>query len=218
MADSGHVIAASAHYMRSPDAGPVEIDCELLRRGRSITQVRTRMRQGGRPCVEALISITQLEPPAAARWDAGVPDLPHVRFDDCIRLQPLSPDGLTVPILSQVELRLDPESNGMVSGRPSGRGHLSGWLALPGGEDFDPISLLCAVDAFPPPTFDIDFSWVSTVELTAYVRAIPAPGPVRVVKRARLVDAHWVDETCDIWDGTGRLVAQATQLARMPRG
>src|SRR5438105_4640319 len=46
---------------------------------------------------------------------------------------------------------------------------------LPGHEQFDPTSLLFAVDAFPPATFDIDFSgWVPTLELTVYVRALPA--------------------------------------------
>ena len=58
------------------------------------------------------------------------------------------------------------------------------------GEAFDPASLLFAVDAFPPATFDIEFSgWVPTLELTAYVRAVPAPGPVRVLQRAQLIEA-----------------------------
>jgi len=120
-------------------------------------------------------------------------------------------------MLDQVDLRLDPESSGMTSGRPSGRGQLRGWLTLLGQESFDPISLLYAVDALPTATFDTaSSSWVSTVELTAYVRAIPAAGPVWIVRRARLIDPQWVDETCDVWDGTGRLVAQATQLAKVP--
>src|SRR5438270_6369064 len=47
-----HVIAASAHYLRSPEPGPVEIETEILRAGRSASQVRARMSQGDRPCVE----------------------------------------------------------------------------------------------------------------------------------------------------------------------
>jgi len=219
LTDSGHVVAASAHYLRSPDPGSVEIDGELLRRGRSISQVRVRMSQSGRPCVEALMSISELDPSAAPRWDVGVPDVQHVPFDDCVRLEPSTPDGLRVSMFDQVDLRLDPELIGITSGRPSGRGQVRGWLKLLGEESFDPISLLYAVDALPPPTFDTDFnSMVSTIELTAYVRAMPAPGAVRIVKRARLIDLRCVDETCDVWDGTGRLVAQATQLAKVPHG
>ena len=90
---------------------------------------------------------------------------------------------------------------------------------LPGHEQFDPTSLLFAVDAFPPATFDIDFSgWVPTLELTVYVRALPAPGPVRVLHRAQLIDGQRVDEACYIWDNTGRLVASSTQLAGIRLG
>jgi hypothetical protein len=77
---------------------------------------------------------------------------------------------------------------------------------------------------------------VPTLELTVYVRAVPAPGPLRVRQRSRLVggprpnserpptasrgptarhqcSVGLVDEVCDIWDSRDRLVAQATQLA-----
>jgi hypothetical protein len=219
LAESGHVVAASAHYLRSPDPGPVEIEGEVLRRGRSVSHVRAHLSQGGRTCVETLMSTSELDPPAAPSWDAGVPDIQHVPFEDGIRLPSVTPDGTRVPMMGQIDVRLDPESSGVTKGRPSGRGQLRGWLKLLGEESFDPISLLYAVDAFPPTGFDIDsHGFASTVQLTAYVRAIPAPGPVRVLSRARLLDAQWIDETCDVWDGTGRLVAQATQLARVPLG
>ena len=212
---SGHVVAASAHYLRSPDPGPVEIDGEVLRRGRSISQVRAGMSQGGRRCVEGLLSLGELDPAAAPRWDGGVPDVQHVAFEDCFRLPPLTPDGIPVAMLNHVDLRLDPVSTGFIQGRPSGKGQLSGWLELL-GESFDPISLLYAIDAFPPATFDTDSGcWMATVEMTAYVRAVPAPGPVRIVSRARLIDPQWVDQSCDVWDSGGRLVAQATQLAKV---
>jgi acyl-coenzyme A thioesterase PaaI-like protein len=210
-----HVAAASAHYLRSPDPGPVEIAGEVLRRGRSISQVRVRMSQGGRPCVEALMSTGVLEAATTPRWDGGARDTPPPAFDDGIRLPPLTPDGIPVEMLNHVDLRVDRESSGMIDRRPSGRGRLTGWLALL-GEDFDPISLLYAIDAFPPATWDTDAGcWMSTIEMTAYVRAVPAPGPLRVVSRTRLVDPPWVDQTCEIRDGTGRLVAQASQLAKV---
>ena len=92
-------------------------------------------------------------------------------------------------------------------------------LALPEDGAFDPTSLLFAVDAFPPATFDIEFSgWVPTLELTVYVRALPASGPVRVLQRAQLIDAHRVDEACYVWDHTGRVVAHSNQLAGIRLG
>jgi hypothetical protein len=215
----GHVIAASAHYLHSPDPGPVVIEVDVLRAGRSASQVRARMSQDDQACVEALLTTSQLDGAVAPYWAQGLPAISQVAYEDCARLVPRPPDGRRVAIMDQVEVRLEPESSGFTAGQPSGRGELRGWLALPAGEAFDPTSLLFAVDAFPPATFDIEYSgWVPTLELTVYVRALPAPGPVRVLQRAQLIDARRVDEECYIWDRTGRLVAHGSQLAGVRLG
>lgn len=214
-----HVVAASAHYLHSPDPGPVAIETELLRGGRSASQVRIRMSQGGDACVEALVTTSQLDAGAEPYWDRGLPIRSDVSLEECEPFATRTPNGMRVAIMEQIEIRLEPESLGFTAGRPSGRGELRGWLALPSSQAFDPISLLFAVDAFPPATFDIEFSgWVPTLELTVYVRALPAPGPVRVLQRAQLIDAQRVDESCSVWDCTGRLVAQGTQLAGVRLG
>jgi len=218
---SGHrdVIAASAHYLHSPDPGPVLIQTELLRAGRAASRVRARMSQRGQACVEALLTVGELDPTKTAYWESGVPQAGVVGYEECAPLVARTPDGRRVPIMEQIQVRLEPASAGFTTGRPSGRGELRGWLALPGGEAFDPSSLLFAVDAFPPATFDIEYTgWVPTLELTAYVRAHPVPGPVRVMQRAHLIDADRVDQSCHIWDGTGRLVAHGTQLAGIRLG
>lgn len=214
-----HVIAASAHYLHSPDPGPIAIETETLRTGRSATQVRTRMTQGEVACIEALITIARLEADTRPYWDAGLPEVSPVGWEECERLVPVLPTGEVVAMLEQVEVRLEPATRGFLSGQPSGRGELRGWLALPADEAFDPVSLLFAVDAFPPATFDIEFAgWVPTLELTAYVRALPVPGPLQIVQRAQLIAAERVDEVCYVWDSAGRLVAQGTQLAGIRLG
>jgi acyl-coenzyme A thioesterase PaaI-like protein len=211
------VIAASVHYLRSPAPGPVEIEGELLRRGRSISQVRTRMSQDGRLCLEALMSMGEVASAAAPRWDGGIPDGLIVPIEDCLPLPPATPICSRAAIFEQVEARLDPGSAEFQFGRPSGRGQIRGWLKLPADECFDPVSLLYAVDALPPATLDTDCNaMVTTVELTVYIRAIPAPGPVWIASRVRLIDQQFADQVCGIWDVTGRLVAHATQLAMVP--
>ncbi len=213
------VIAASAHYVSAPEPGSVVIETEVLRKGRSASQVRARMSQGSRLCVETVMTIADLDANATPYWSGGVPVVSRVPFEDCPRLFPSMPSGTRVALMEQVDIRLEPESAGYKEGKPSGRGELRGWLALPEGEPFSPVSLLFAVDAFPPATFDIEFAgWVPTFEMTVYVRALPAPGPVRVLQRAQLVDDHRVDECCFVWDHTGRLVASATQLAGIRLG
>jgi Thioesterase-like superfamily len=214
-----HVIAASAHYLHSPDPGPVTIVAELLRGGRSASQARARMEQDGQACVEALVTTSRLDTTTAAYWDRGAPELDAVPYDDCSPMVPRLPNAMRVALLEQIEVRLEPASNGFTSGRPGGRGELRGWLSLPENEPFDPASLLFAVDAFPPATFEVEFAgWVPTLELTAYVRALPAPGPVHVLQRAQLIDAQRVDESCFVWDQSGRLVAHGTQLAGIRLG
>jgi hypothetical protein len=214
-----HVIAASAHYLRSPDPGPVVIEAALLRGGRSASQVSARMRQDGKACIEALITASELDENSKPHWDAGAPRPGDASWDDCVPLPGIGPGGFPVAIMEQAEVRLDPRSLGFAAGQPSGRGELHGWLALPHGEAFDPVSLMYATDSFPPATLDIELSgWVPTLELTVYVRALPAPGPVRVLQRAQLVDGQRVDEECYVWDQTGRLVAQGRQLAAIRLG
>ena len=214
-----HVIAASAHYLHAPTPGPVVIEAERLRDGRSASQIRARLSQDGEACIEALLTASELHADTAPYWDRGLPQISQVPYEDCDRLVPQLPDGSRVAIMDQIDVRLEPESIGFTTGAPSGRGELRGWLALPENEAFDPTSLLFAVDAFPPATFDIEFSgWVPTLELTAYVRALPAPGPVRILHRAQLIDAQRVDEACYVWDRRGRLVAHGSQLAGIRLG
>jgi Thioesterase-like superfamily len=209
-----HVIAATAHYMRSPGPGPVRIETESLREGRSASQVRARMEQDGRGCVEALVTASHLDSGSRPLWDDGLPDRSRIRHEECSRVVPQFPNGERVAMLEQIDVRLEPGSMGFTTGNPSGRGELRGWLDLPDVETFDPASLLFAVDAFPPATLDIEFTgWVPTLALTAYVRALPVRGPVRVLQKANLVEGGRVDESCFVWDSSGRLVAQGTQLA-----
>jgi hypothetical protein len=214
-----HVLAASAHYLHSPEPGPVDLVAEVLRAGRSASQVRARLSQAGKPCVQALFTIGLLDPDTKPYWSDGLPAAGEVGRDECVRLPPVGPTGFPVPMMGEIDLRLEPATLGFAAGRPSGRGELRGWLDLMDADAFDPTALLFAVDAFPPATFEIEQTgWVPTLELSVYVRALPVPGPVRILQRAQLIDAQRVDEVCYVWDGTGRLVAQATQLAGIRLG
>jgi hypothetical protein len=214
-----HVIAASAHYLRPPDPGPVEIETEVLRAGRTASQLRARLLQDGQPCIEALLTAAELSADTKPFWTAASPEPGTTSFAESFRLPPTSPTGLAVTIMGQVDLRIELRSLDFARGEPSGRGELRGWLALPGDEAFDPTALLYAIDSFPPATLDVALTgWVPTLELTGYVRALPSPGPVRVLHQAHLVDDQRVDETCWVWDSTGRLVARGVQLAGIRLG
>jgi hypothetical protein len=209
-----HPIAASAHFLRPPAPGPAKVETDVVRAGRAVDQLRATLVQEGSVCVEAIVTTGSLNRSLDVAWDGGVPARPATPIETCVPGRPVLLDGARVAIADQVELRLDAASAGSLQGAPTGRGELRGWLRLKHGEAFDALSLLFAVDSFPPATFDVVRSgWVPTLELTAYVRALPAPGPVQVLQHARMIAGGRVDEACFVWDADGRLVAQATQLA-----
>ena len=207
-------LAASAHFMSPPEFGDGEITTRVLRVGRRLSQVRTSLVQEGKERVEMLLTLGPLAGDVEPSW-ADVPPVELPAFADCVSIAATQPGAVTVMrTLDVAEVRLDPACAGFLSGRAAGHAELRGWLRLLDGREPDPFSLLFVLDAFPPATFEIgSVGWVPTLELTSYVRALPAEGPLRVRQRARLVEAGLVDESCDVWDSRGRLVAQATQLA-----
>lgn len=206
-----HPVAATAHYVASPRPGPGRVQVAVLRRGRATAQARVSLHGPDGPAVEALVTCGQLDP--APPYFDGVPRVELPALADCPRL-PVQGPGFDVPLMAVLAEHLDPATMGWAVGRPTGAGELRGWLAFDDGREPDPLALLTVVDALPPASFDLGLSgWVPTLELTAHVRAVPAPGPLAVRQRARHVAGGRVDEECDVWDSSGRLVATGRQLA-----
>jgi acyl-coenzyme A thioesterase PaaI-like protein len=215
------VVAATATYVSPPTTGPAHVRTEVLRRGRTASQVRAALVQDDRVTVDVVMTVAALADEPAS-WGAvppiELPDEATCRADRRTGRSALP--GLDEPPLSKVlRISFDPAVLSFLSGEPSGTGELRAWLSLADGRPWDPLSLLFAVDALPPATFEVALTgWVPTLSLTAYIRAVPAPGPLRIRFRANVIAGGLVDETADVWDSTSRLVAQSTQLAaiRMP--
>jgi acyl-coenzyme A thioesterase PaaI-like protein len=216
-----HVVGATATYVSPPTTGPAVVRTEVLRRGRTASQVRAALVQDDRVTVDVVMTVAALSDEPAS-WGAMAPvELPDEATCRADRRTGRSAiPGLDEPPLSKVlRISFDPAVLSFLAGEPSGQGELRAWLALADGRSWDPLSLLFAVDALPPATFEVALTgWVPTLSLTAYIRAVPAPGPLRIRFRANVIAGGLVDETADLWDSTGRLVAQSTQLAaiRMP--
>jgi acyl-coenzyme A thioesterase PaaI-like protein len=216
--------STSAVFLRSPRFGPARVEVEVLRTGRSASHAQTTILQDGVACVRALHVFGKVKAGTDPRYlDETPPAL--APWADCVPRPrpPALPDGsvLRIGIAEVVEMRIDPatltEAPVPPAPRPDDggpRAELRAWQAFADGRAPDPLSLLFTVDALPPVTFALGTpGWVPTLELTAYVRALPAPGPVRVRQRGRLLQDGRLDEVCDVWDSAGRLVAQASQLA-----
>jgi hypothetical protein len=214
VAELPHPAAVSAHFLAAPDIGPAEVSVEVLRHGRTASQLRATLSAGGRRCVEALVTCGKLRPAAEPYWSAvPAPELPPE--DACVPA-PVGDPRFPVPLFGEIGLRMDPASAGFAVGTPGMAGELRGWTRI-STEPPDPYAVLVALDCLPPATFDLGLtgSWVPTLELTAYLRSLPGDGPLRVRQRARLVADGRVDEECDVWDADGRLVGSAHQLAAL---
>jgi len=209
-------VTVTAHYLAPGQPGPVAVDTEVVKQGRRFATASATMRAGDRPVLALLGTLGDLGVPRDDDLvDGGPPDLPEP--DDCYRL--VATDTFPPPFMAHVDLRLHPEDAGFAGSGVSGTALMRGWFRLAGGEPIDTVGLLCAVDAFPPTIFNTEMppAWTPTVELTAHVRAHPEPGWLRCRFSTRFVTGDFLEEDGEVWDATGRLVAQSRQLALVPR-
>ncbi|KRF13940.1 TesB-like acyl-CoA thioesterase 3 [Nocardioides sp. Soil797] len=211
-------IAVTAYYLAASKPGPATIRTRVVRDGRRTSTVAADLSQGGTDCITVLATFGDLSTfTGDVRTTALEPELPPV--EECIPTS-MAPEEIRriAPLMSRFDLRLDPAYAGWAVGEPSGNGVIQGWFRLNDERDPDPISLLLTVDALPPVTFDLGMpGWAPTLELSAHVRAIPAKGWLKVRHETRNLAGGMFEEDCVVWDSTGRLVAQARQLALAPR-
>jgi acyl-CoA thioesterase len=221
--DQGHAdpVSISAYYLSASRPGPATWRTHCLRAGRSMSTGSVSLVQADErghevERIRALATFGELASlDGEVRTSAAPPELPPV--EECV---PSRPEVLTADtsFLERLDLRLDPACAGWVQGKPAGRGVMQGWLRLADGRDPDLLMLLLAVDALPPVTFDFGlFGWTPTLELTVHLRAAPAPGWLTVIHSTKNFAGGLLEEDAEVWDATGRLVAQSRQLARAPR-
>ena len=215
-----HPVATNAHFLRVPAIAPAQVEVTWLKHGKTAAVARASLVQDGTPMIEAMVSTGSLPDPPAGdgagtaadglTWTGEPPTLPPPA--ECAELPP------SAGIHSQVDLRLDPATAGWLKRNPGGAPEMRGWFRLRDGREPDAYLLAFAVDALPPVVFGLGaIGWAPTVELTWHMRAVPAPGALRLAARSRQVSGGWFDEESEVWDSAGRLVAQSRQLARVGR-
>ena len=179
-----------------------------------MTSADVQVRQGDALRMRALVTMGDLARSAEpVRKQPPVPDLPPV--EACLSASDAPPTPLTTSgLIDRVDLRLDPATVGWALGKPTGTGEMRGWIRFADHREPDPIALLTFLDAFPPIAFDLGcVGWVPTIEFTGYVRAQPAPGWLAMRTTTSTVTGNLLEEDAQLWDSTGRLVAQSRQLA-----
>jgi hypothetical protein len=210
-----HPFTATAHYLRAAQPGPAMVDVEVVRTGRTHATAEVRLHQQDAEIMRVLTTFGDLAAlDGPTHRGAGPPAL--APLEECLQGSAKMPDGTLVAIADRFEVAVQPGMLGWLRGEPSGTAELGAWLRFADGREVDPLALSMIVDGLPPPVFDIGAAgWVPTIELTAHVRAIPAPGWLRVWASTRFLQGGYLEEDVEVWDSTDTLVAQSRQLARL---
>jgi hypothetical protein len=209
----GDPLTVAAQFLRAPEVGPVLIRTSVRKTGRTASFVTATLEQRGQVCVEASITVGQI-PEQRAEY-ADLPPMPAAPPPGSVDLSGL-PSAQFYKVGSACDVRVDPASAGFLSGRTDGPLTLRLW-ARPHEEQPDPYFALLAGDLSMPVTFNIGrFGWSPTVQLTALLRARPAPGWLRIHVTCQALHGQWFDEDATVIDAAGRLVCQARQLALTP--
>ncbi len=211
-------IAMSAYFLSPGAPGPAYVDVDVRRDGRTVVDRRRPPRAGRRHPDRRAGDVRR-----PGRRDGDVrttaPEIDLPPLEECVPNTFAPPEFRKgAPLLDRFDMRFHPDQVGWAIGKPSGEGEISAWFRLADGREPDPIELLMVVDALPPVTFELGrMGWAPTLELTAHVRARPAPGWLKVRHLTRNLAGGMFEEDCEVWDSAGRLVAQSRQLALVPR-
>lgn len=209
-------ISVTGHFLAPGRVGPLDVEVTTIRSGRQFATARAEVRSEDGPVLSTIGTFGDLtDPGRVVQFEGAPPELPPLQ--DC----PTSSDSqeFQPEFMHRVALRLHPDDTGFDRGEPSGEARVRGWFEFPDAAPVDTIALMCVLDAFPPTAFNTSLprGWVPTLELTAHVRARPAPGPLACEFTSRFVTDRFMEEDGLVWDSTGRLVGQSRQLALVPR-
>jgi len=203
-------LVVSAFFLRPATAGPAEVHADLVRAGRRVATGEARLVQEGKERVRVVSTFTDLAGAAGRTEVLGSrPDLPVP--EDCV--DPLAGTTLEgVTIADRMEYRL-PELPGWWQGRPSGKPSAELWARFKEPRDPDLLALPLIVDAAAPAVLELGELGSTTLELTVHLRGRPTPGWLACRSSTRYVIDGYHEEDFEIWDSSGRLVAQGRQLA-----
>jgi acyl-coenzyme A thioesterase PaaI-like protein len=220
-------IAVSGNFLWAPDPGPMRVVTTVRKRGRRVSLVDVELRQGGRTGDER--SREEQRVAVRAAITLGDPEhrvAPLMSFNPVVSLMTpepppdLKPIGPGHPMEHVVHLAhgcdIRPALNSL-GPRAEGGPPLFEYWVRPKGVAPDVLFALLCGDVSAPVTFAVDRTgWAPTIQLTAYLRALPADGWLRVMCTSVQIGEDWFDEDHIVVDSEDRVVVQSRQLAMVP--
>lgn len=209
-------LALSASFLLAPDPGPVRLLTAVRKRGRRINVVDVELVQGERTAVRATVTVGVAEQPTPPLLVAD-PVSARMGPEPPPEIEPIGPGHPAAEInhlAAGCDIRPDMAS---VWSHPPGSPPLTRTWLRPRDEPVDALFALVAGDISMPVTFAVGRTgWAPTVQLTAYLRGMPADGWLRVICTTAQIGQTWFDADHTVVDSAGRIVVQTRQLAMVP--
>ncbi len=217
-AEGAHPIAVSANYLSAPDPGPVELIASVRKRGRRIGLVDVELVQrrdsGIRQCVHAVVTMGEPEHDAAPLFSDN-PVTGLMSPDPPADVLPIGP-GHPAAEINNLARGCDIRPLVVESVSDGAAPKFQVWVRPKVGPVDELFALMCGDISLPVPYAVGRRGWAPTVQLTAYLRGIPAGGWLRVLCTTTEIGADWFDEDHTVVDSAGRIVVQTRQLALVP--
>jgi len=214
-AGSVQPVSVSGSFLWAPDPGPMRLMTSIRKRGRRIGVVDVELNQGERTAVHAVVTLGEPEHKVAPLLsvnpvvDLMAPEPP----DDIASIGPGHPMAGLVNLAEGCDVRPLVSTLESADGRPP---LIQMWVR-PRGMAPDVLFALMCGDVSAPVSFAVGRTgWAPTVQLTAYLRGLPADGWLRVVSTCTQIGQDWFDEDHVVVDCEGRIVVQTRQLAMVP--
>lgn len=209
-------IAVSGSFLSAPEVGGVRLTTSMRKRGRRISVADVELSQGGRTAVHAVITLAEPEghvPPLLSAHPAAE-RMPPEPPPQVASIGPGHPMAEIVNLARGCDIRPVLEAQ---RPRADGEAPVFEMWVRPRDTAPDVLFALLAGDVSAPVTLAVDRGgWAPTVHLTAYLRAVPADGWLRVTCTTVQIGQDWFDEDHTVVDRDGRLVMQTRQLAMVP--
>lgn len=209
-------VAVSGNFLWAPEPGPMRLTAAIRKRGRRISVVDVELTQGERTAVHAVVTLGEPEHHAQPLLSAN-PVLGLMPAEPPADVAPIGPGHLMSGL---VNLAGGCEVRPLVSTlQPSAEGSpplIQLWVRPRDAAPDVLFALMCG-DVSAPVTFAVGRTgWAPTVQLTAYLRGLPADGWLRVLASCVQIGQDWFDEDHTVVDCEGRIVVQTRQLAMVP--
>jgi acyl-CoA thioesterase len=207
----------TVHFTSPPQEGPIQLQTQVERTGRSLTTVSGRMWQGGRLCALGL---------AAFSKGRSAPEFQDVRMPIVPPPEQTESHSTVGSHSGSIGGRYERRSVARALSAAPERGALAGgWTRLSEPRPADALLVAALTDCWPPAVRErlgsadaLKSAGAPTVELTVHFRAeLPLADAkpddfTLTLFRTRIAREGFLDEEGEIWSRGGILLAQSRQL------